>query len=432
MKKTLLTLMLFYSFMIYAQWECPSRLGGNLKPIKGLPENLTWALELIGSAGYAGEYGIANATGFYGIDYSTEKFSFYLEGGAKSWIRYGADSYYNNGFSLGFREGYMQYRGNNNTLNLGLRSTKGKDHYLLNERMIGLDYEQKAGNFSMNLLTGTVMKDFARNGTFCTLGYLYNIVPGRERSVIGRNFGETNLALLSLEYKPGKSSASDEFSSDEFSSNENAVKSIFKLNNIGALLYHEYGSLIQNKALFSGIYAEAEFAGITVKPEAILQSSTSNRMLIWNLTIEKQILWSESQNTKLYGRYIGTIAIDSGAKVLNSFSNIFAGEVLRMDALELPVLQIGLKHSFAAIKSSLKLQAALQTGKTGGYVYNPWGEAPVVDRMLEYDLVFTKNFGDHILLNAHAGYLVYPDMVSPFNYETKHTPWGKVEIRYTF
>jgi len=436
MKTPVFLLLCLFSTCVYAQWDCPSRIGGSLKPLSGLSDNFTWATELITSTGYAGDLGISNAMSLVALDYSTNHITVYVEGGLKGWTRYGSDGYVNSGHSFGLREGFIQYRGNNQLLNLGLCSTKGDDPYLLNERVLGMNYQLELGSLRLHAITGTVQKQFARNGNFCTVGYLYNIVSGRERALLGDALGETSLALLTLTYKPCSANhPSDEFTTMETNeSNGQSPKNsrLFKATQYGALLYHEYGSLISQQALFSGLFAQTELAGVIIKPEIILQSATSNQLLIWNLTLEKQYRWSNNQQTKFFGRYIGTVSIDSSASVLNSFSNVFAGEVLRLDALELPLLQVGIRHSVPRFKCSVKLQAALQTGQTGGYMYDPWGTEPTVDRMQEYDLIITKNIGDHWLLNAYAGYLIYPKMVLAYQYETVHTPWGKLEIRFTF
>jgi len=259
-KTALLATLLLSSASLFAQWECPSRIGGSLKPFSSSLPNLTWAGELTTTAGSTGDYAIGNIMGFGALDLSSEKTTLYLEGGIKSWKRINANGYHNEGHNFGMREAFFQYRGTTNTLNLGLRSTQGDDYYLLNERVMGIDFKQTLGNWNIHALTGSVLNRFARNGTFCTLGYIYNIVPGRERALLGRHFGETNLAMLTLNYRPGsKSSTSDEFAnsdglsspSDEFAATDEfaspakkSAQSLFKLVNAGALAYTEYGDLI--------------------------------------------------------------------------------------------------------------------------------------------------------------------------------------------
>ena len=446
-KIVLLSAILLASTSLFAQWECPSRIGGNLKPFTSAFTNLSWASELTSSMGYAGDDYISNIMAFGALDLSFDKFTFYAEGGLKRWKRFDGKGYENFATNFGMREAFFQYRGTNQTLNLGLRSTQGDDYYLINERVMGIDYKQSFGNWNVRALTGSVLDRFARNGTFCTLGYLYNIVPGRERALIGQQFGQTNLAMLTLNYLPGSKTTSNEFATDEFTNNDGLsvatdefsapakkqTQALFKLVNTGALLYTEYGSQIATKALYSGLYAEVEIAGITLKPEVLLQSALNQRALIWNLTAQKQFIWSSGQQTKVFARAIGVVKIDSTANALNSFSNVFAGEVLRMDGIELPIVQAGIKHSIPSLKASIKLQAALQTGETRGYIYNVWNSPPTNDRMQEYDVVLSKNFGNHLLVNAHGGYLIYPRMTGrAYVYETNKTPWGKVEIRYTF
>lgn len=447
LKTVLASALLLSSTALFAQWECPSRIGGNLKPFTSSLTNLTWAGELTTTAGSTGDFAIGNLMGFGALDYSTDKTTFYIEGGAKSWKRMDFNGYHSEGRNFGLREAFFQYRGTSNNLILGLRSTQGDDPYLLNERVAGIDFKQTLGNWNVRALTGSVLNRFARNGTFCTLGYLYNIVPGRQRTLLGREFGQTNLAMLTLNYRPGskpsttdefassdgQSAATDEFAaSDEFGTAKKPAVSLFKLVNAGALAYTEYGPLEVAKALTSGLYAELEVAGITLKPELLLQSASGNNALIYNLTAQKEITWSNQQQTKVFARYIGQIQLDSAAYALNSFSNVFAGEVLRLDANELPIFQCGLKHSIPSLHASVKLQAALQTGEPRNYVHNEMQAPPTVARMSEYDLMLSKNFGNHFLINAHAGYLVYPKMTSPYNYVTNKTPWGKIEMRLTF
>lgn len=422
-----------------AQWECPSRIGGNLKPIGS--SNLMWATEWTATAGAVGDYSVGNAMAFVGLDYSQNNSTFYAEGGIKSWLRFNSKDYSNSKYSLGLREAFYRYKTESQSLTLGLQSTQGEDFYLLNERLAGINYRSSFGNWSLNALTGSVMDQYARNGTFCTLGFLYNVVAGRPRAIIGNKFGQTNAAMLTLSYKPQQKTG-DEFApmeqtneTDEFSSDTEFSKkkpSFFSLKNAGALLYNEYGSQIATPALFSGLFVETELAGFTFKPEIILQSAKANQALIYSLTLQKQISWENGQQTRLFGKYIGLHQLDSTAIALNSFSNAFAGEVLRMDALELPLFQAGIKQSIPSLKASLKVQMAMQTGNTSGYIADPYN--PVLDncRMQEYDLAISKNIGKHLLVNGWIGYMIYPKMTDPFTYIKNRNVWGKIEMRLTF
>jgi hypothetical protein len=126
---------------------------------------------------------------------ATAKNSFYVEGGLKAWTRgtnkelsftdddgttvtHRSDN--TNRLLPGLREAFYRYSGEKNTFTLGLQSAKGDEEYLLNERIVGANYSLRTGSLRFNAIGGSVMEAFARNGRFCTLGYLYNdIVVGR-------------------------------------------------------------------------------------------------------------------------------------------------------------------------------------------------------------------------------------------------------------
>ncbi len=426
---TLMILMLLFATSAHAQWECPSRLGGSLKPIGA--SNLMWAGELTTGAGYVGNYGVGNAMGFVGLDYSKNKYTFYLEGGAKSWLRLDEVNY-NNQSSFGMREAFYRYTGDKNRVTIGLQSMRGQDHFLLNERVAGVNYQGAFGSWTLNALGGSVMNHFARNGTFCTLGYLYNIVPGRERALIGRSFGQTNLAMLTLSYKPSQKKENvDEFGTGDILSGE-VKPSLFSVKNAGAVAYTEFGSWTENSPLLAGLFAELSLSGVTVKPEILLQSATNNQALLYSVSADKQWSWNNGQITRLYSRYLGYNAIDRGAVPVNSFSNVFAGEVLRLDAIEMPFLQMGLKHSFPRLKASVKLQYAMQTGVVNGYLTDPFGGEINPCRMQELDFTLSKNLGKYVLINASVGSLTYPTMPYTVVYEKTRSLWAKAEMRITF
>ncbi len=430
----ILLLALMISPALKAQWECPSRLGGSLKPFG--QSNLMWAGEAITTGGFIGNEGLTNGMLFGGLDYSVNNHTLYVEGGFKSWYRLGGDRSDNGLYSFGLREAFYRNTGNNHTLTVGLHSAKSDDYYLLNERIVGANYRISLGKVELNAIGGSVLKDFARNGTFCTLGYLYNIIPGRQRAILGSDFGQTNLSMLTLTYKP----SSGKKLNDEFSSGDGlgttAKPSFLSLKSAGAVLYHEFGSWINDKTLLSGLYAEVSLGGVSIKPEVLLQSSKSNNALIYSLMADKQFTWSNGQMTKLFVRYVGMKKIDSTAVAGNSFSNVFAGEVLRLDALDMPFLQVGMKHSFPAIKTSVKLQAAMQLAKGTGYSIDDYGNT-TASRLGEIDLTLSKNFGKLFLVNATIGHLQYPSYstdpeTAMLRYASKSSLWGKIELRITF
>lgn len=427
-------LLLFASQSANAQWECPSRLGATLKPIG--ESNLMWASELTTSGGFIGKYKVANLMFYTGLDFSVNHHTLYVEGGVKNWIRTDSIPYVRGNVNFnsqklkfGLREAFYRYSDDKNKFILGLSSTKSDDYYLINERIIGANYKVTFGSFDLNVLGGSVLKQVARNGTFCTVGYLINVVPGRKRALIGSELGQTNVSMLSLTYKPKSKS---EFENSEFS-NAEPKKAVFGLEEVGGLAYYEFGSGVETTPFITGLYSTINLAGFKLKPEVLYQAAANNNAVLYNAELSKDIEWKNGQLTKAFARYLGLQEISKNAIALNSYSNVFAGEVLRLDALELPFFQAGIKHSFPKIKFSVKLQGALQTGKTLGYIADNLGSTPVP--MKELDLSLSKNFGKYVLINAYVGYIEHPTLSSEGSvlaYKKDSSPWGKVELRLTF
>lgn len=109
MKKVLIVfLLIFVSFAVNAQWNCPSKQGSFTKPVFNTP--LKGGIELMGSGGIIDD----NYFGFFAeygaLEYEIKQHTFYLEGGFKTWSRHddGLNQTYNNGF-IGFREAYYQF-----------------------------------------------------------------------------------------------------------------------------------------------------------------------------------------------------------------------------------------------------------------------------------------------------------------------------------
>lgn len=443
MRKVIIMMtMLTATVAVNAQWECPSRLGSTLKPVGST--NLLWSAEVTASGGWIKDNYAGNVMGIIGLNYGTGKSSFYVEGGLKAWTRGtgetmtytddAGETYYTkkdsrSSVTPGLREAFYRYSSDNNTFTLGLQSTKSDDPYLLNERIVGANYTLHTGNFKLNLIGGSVMEAFARNGRFCTYGYLYNdIVAGRPRSFVGNDFGDTNVGMFTLSYSPTQNV-------DEFGNGESSLLSLDKIGLVG---YSEFGRKITNTLYTGGLYSEISLAGIQLKPEVLYQGVTGNRAIIYNFTVEKDIPWSDTQNTRIYGRYVGYSAIDNGARPINSFSNLFMGDALHQDVLEAPLVMLGIKHSFTAIKTSIKLQGILQTKASamgGDYGYVTDSYATPLTKMKELDIALGKNFGNHLLVNAMFGMLDFPTLEHTDNvlhYNQVQTMFGRVECRFTF
>lgn len=477
----LLILTTIVKFSAVAQYDCPSKMASKLKSIKKTP--ISWCGEYIVSGGGFDDLEIYNQMIFAGLDFSKGNHNLYVEGGYKNWIRKDTTEFTNTMSSFGLREAFYKYQNQNLSVTLGLQSSKSDDYYLMNERIVGADLKYRSQAFEHNLKAGSVQKQFARNGTFCTVGYLYNVVPGRERAIIANNLGQSNFALYTLSFFPaefgkkkapanqsefatdefgnakaqgGEFSVSSEFDTpqvadttkqtlpDEFASAEEftstpkkKLKLKLNLSKAGLLAYSEFGEWVAYPFAMLGVYDELNVnESFRLKTEMLYQHEANNKALIYTIGAEQQFKFG-SQQTKLYATYLGLHRIDSLARALNSYSNVFAGEVLRLDALELPILMAGLKHSFSKIKTSVRLQYAQQ------FELNPLSALDksrdkAGKQMQEIDLILTTNFLKYFQIMLQGGYLNYNflehDYVSNTNdfYQQKDTFFGRVELRISF
>ncbi|OFY41568.1 MAG: hypothetical protein A2X18_07020 [Bacteroidetes bacterium GWF2_40_14] len=388
MKKRILifVLILFSISDLSAQWECPSLLGASLKPIG--KSKIFWGSEITAGAGYLNNNAIFNSMGLIGLDRSGKKWTIYAEGGYKFWDIYDLDTKQNlKNFHLGIRELLFQYKSRYGKFTAGIQSARLDDYFLLNERILGLNYKYSSGSWSLNFTGGTVMKAFARNGTFCAVGYLYDIVPGREIALLGNKPGQTNLVAATLKFSP-----------------------LRFIDHAGLALYYEFGSWVEKPLFTGGLFASFALpGGISFNPEILYQSANDNNAIIYLLSLEK-LITGEKLRTTINMRYSGFSPLDESAKILNSFSNMFAGNVLRLDSGDLPFIQTSLKFSVPPVRTHLKIQYTAQTRKNA---------------MQEFDVELGKKFKKHLQINA-VGAMVKSPLLE------KRAILGRIEFRFYF
>ncbi len=354
---------------IFSQWTCRSKLGGYLKPIKK-KSHLLWAAETTFGYGFMTDRSIKNAMIFIGADYSKKNYQFYFEGGTKAWsnslngpYQYSSSKGSRRIFQkqrFGIREGF--YRFNNKkdkNLTLGFHSMNFGDYFLLNERGLGLSYIQKMKDFQLNVTGASVLKDFSRFGTFCSVHYLYNMFHGRNLAYIGEEVGETNFAGAMFKWVPsGKKKSSSNDESNEFSSTEKK-KQILK--ELGIVVYNEFGTGIDNLRTHYGLMSTIELPlKIKVRSEILNQNAIDNKAVIYHVKASKQFNFASKGQLFIQLGYFNKIDIDNNAMVYTSFSNLFIGEVMRMDMMDIPLYQFAAKHRIPKWKLHVKLQATQQ------------------------------------------------------------------------
>ncbi len=340
------------SVNVSAQWECRSKLAAHLSPIAG--SDLLWAAEFTLGGGVLSHNNIYNYLGLVALDYSFDNSTFYIEGGGKYWQnrQENPDVIFKKG-RPGLREAYFKNRSKFGDITIGLQSITLNDDYLLNERILGLNYKLNSGKWMINLTGGTVSQDFSRQGTFCGTCFLYDIIPGRQRNLISHELGRSNFTVISFSYSPRlevdeeyEELADDEFAdvSDEFSDagdefedvsdvfsdasdefgefDETVAKStpFAKIEETGAVLYTEFGSIYNNLPILGGLFFDLSFfEDWHIKPELLYQAQNENNGIIFNFSLRRDIIWENTHKTGFVLEYTGFSAIDDNAFAANSF-----------------------------------------------------------------------------------------------------------------
>ena len=408
---------------LYSQWTCRSKISNHLKPFKKeFP--LKWALESTLGHGYMNDREISNYLIFGALDFSFGNHQFYFEGGMKGWrntLHQKNKSFFNKKYP-GIREGFYKYYNTHNTLTIGFQQFLAGDYFLVRERALGASYKIKLGRIDIDASVASVLKDYSRFGSFCSVHYLYNVVRDRHYPYVGENFGDSNFSSFVIKYTPSKAKlekrssknkvedefedfdeggtedefedfdeggTEDEFEEfeeggddDEFEDFENDASDEFEdfedspknhksvladyiknrlLYETGIILYKEFGYGIDDSRIYIGAFAEFSLPfKLSLKSELIHQEIESQRALIYHLKLSKSYKWKKGNRTSFALAYYGKLNIDDNAKARMLFSNLFIGEVMRLDVYDMPLFQVSAKHNFPKIRLHIKLQVVKQ------------------------------------------------------------------------
>lgn len=375
MRKTLIVfLLIFIPFISNAQWNCPSKLGSFTKPIPYIP--IKAGIELTGSAGMIDDNVFGFFAGYAALEYSIKQHTFYVEGGIKKWARHdkGLDQTYNNGFG-GFREAYYQFLNKSTSIRFGIQTITLDDHYLVNDRAIGLNFGFNYKKLSLQFAGGSITKYYSRNGLFCNIGFVYDILH-RDRGLMGSGLFQTNFSAITLSYN-----------------NRGIDKG---LNKIGIALYDEFGSKIDTNVFMTGLYATLTLPfEIELNPEVLYQNAIANNAILYSFGIRKMFVLDNSQRFDFQARVLQSTEIDKGAIIRNSFSNLFLGDVIRLEAKDLPLYQASLRYSIPKHSLHFKLQYTSEFKNQG---------------LSEIDFSIGKRVFKQVQLSAIGGYIKSPTL----------------------
>lgn len=374
---------LLISLAAFSQPDCRSIIGSHLTPVAN--SGLYWAVEGTMAAGVMPDREIANWSAYGAIDYSKNKWQFYFEGAYKDWYNSALNpdgeevrstmTDFNKParYHWGVREGYLKYGRSADHLKLGIQSYKSSDYLLFDERMMGASMVKNYGALQVDAVIGTVSQRLARFQDVCGNRHIYNILHRSQYNFVSDRPGESNFGGVYFTWKPSDKPAEDilgedefaplsgdEFETfDEFSSGglENSMsKRLFSVKEAGTFFYEEFGMAFHEYKYYSGVFTQIGMPlGFNLKAQFIDQYILNDHALAFYAQIEKEHTWSRGSTSLFDFSYLGKIDIDEGAHFYPAFSNLFAGEIMRLDAIDLPLLQGSVKHYFTG-KNKIKVQ----------------------------------------------------------------------------
>ena len=356
-----------------AQPECRSTLGAYLKPVsEKLP--LNWATELTLSPGIMSDRQIFNGMAYLGLGYFTKsnKHQVYFEGAYKYWYNSTdgpglagtgtgyADFDKPEKKHFGFREMYYEYN-DLFSVKAGIQSMKTVGSMLLDERVLGISGSKEWGNVNIRLAGGTVYDEIARMQDVCGTRHLYNLVRGSKVNFVGDKMLDSNFWLAELNWKPGSKKTTNEVPADEFAafdsgdefsefSTEGKTKkpAFVRLKNISVRLYEEFGKVFPAYKYYAGTSAVFELGkSIQFQTEFLGQLMDENKAIFWKALLQKDMFRHNGALTSLKIGYLGIQKIDDEVLHFPSYSNLFKGEVMRLDMMHLPILEFGIDHRFS-------------------------------------------------------------------------------------
>ena len=437
------------SHAVFGQWECPGKIPAHLKPFhKAVP--LNWALEISPSAGVMTDRTINSGMVLGGLQFFKGNHEVYVEGGMKFWQN--RNELYNaQDRRLGLREAFYGFNNGRHSVKTGFMSMRTGDYFLVNERATGVAYQYDAGPIRIDANVATVTKHLSRAGVFCTKSYIYNLVMDRPVIPLGKRPRETNFSSVSFSIDPARflaqrntvnneseASGEDEFedfeesdefdefeefeefeesdefeafdSDNEFEALEEEKDPFIKISQLGAIFYNEFGTLNNEFGWWSGVFGEATLPlEFKLRGELLWQETVWSDGIIFYGGLEKVHFWPNRSRTIFSAGYYTMLSESGQAGSSMSFSNMWYGEVMRLDGVDMPFWQISAKHNFPKIKTHLKVQYVQQLK---------------AQQMTEYDFAVGKTWGKHVKTTAMFARLEALELPEPYYF-------ARLEVRIT-
>ncbi|TAJ11751.1 hypothetical protein DMA11_15605 [Marinilabiliaceae bacterium JC017] len=352
-----------------------------------------------GSSGYLDETSFLDYNVRLSSSLNLGQHTFSAEGGSSAWYYYdnaletGQDNVTLRLLALNYR---YQYKGNQ--LTLGLQDFQLGDQFILDERIMGLNYQLGRECWHFNMIVGTVSDHFSKNGSFNTTGNIYDSILQKDRPAIPESLGEANLWGATLEFHP-----------QLYVPTEAGENDILKINTLGLVAYHEFGDAIESTFTQAGVYANLSLiGGIRLNPQVTLQAANCKNVLIYNVEVLKDVRWNSYSSTLFSLQYHDYSNEES--MPLNTFSNQWLGEVVRMDMTNMPLMSFKATHKMNKPGLTVSLAA-----------YRQLTDTPTQ----EYDLIISKTLFENFNIKGVAGWFDEP-------VSAKSSCFGRLALSYRF
>ena len=161
----------------------------------------------------------------------------------------------------------------------------------------------------------------------------------------------------------------DEFSefNDEFSSGSADSKS-FQVSQVQLLVYNEFGNQghIPDHKLYLGAFTDMNLPfGFVSKIGGVYQNMSNNNTAIYITDLGRIISWQNGSSSRFDISYIGKIDISKNALYMPLFSNLFLGEIMRLDATDFPLWTAKINHRFPGkLKFNIGIKSVSQIKDT--------------------------------------------------------------------
>lgn len=376
MRVLVLSVILLTAYQANAQMHCRSILGSHLTPFhEDVP--LLWAVEGTMAPGIMVPIGTEDKATLNGgmvigaLNYAfLDNHSLYIEGGFKNWKNSELSQDIGGKQPLGMRQAFYQYSGNDVSATLGLQEMKLANYYLIDERVIGGNFDYEINAWTFTLMTGTVTNAFARMGKFCGNKHLYNLIGEHYTENIGKKPGQTNMAGFVINWDPAYEKPAEsvdefgEFSSFDDGENEQSAG----LSNIVILYYNEFGKIMPDVKHYVGSIQDWDLPwDFKAQTGLVGQAMPSNNAVVYHGRLGHNINWKKGAMTEIEAGYTGLYGVDNGAVFQPLFSNLFLGEIMRLDAADFPLWTAEIKHRFpgkASVHTALKAVGQISGNNT--------------------------------------------------------------------